>query len=131
MEVTKKQIKFRGKTIEELKTLSVREFAKYVKSNERRSILRQFQELEEFINLAKRKLSKGKKVKTHKRSLVIVPEMVGMKVQIYNGQNFIPLEITGEMLGHRFGEFALTRAKIKHGKAGVGSTKGTRAKAKK
>ena len=131
MEVTKKQITFRGKTIEELKTLSVREFAKYVKSNERRSILRQFQELEEFINLAKRKLSKGKKVKTHKRSLVIVPEMVGMKVQIYNGQNFIPLEITGEMLGHRFGEFALTRAKIKHGKAGVGSTKGTRAKAKK
>ncbi len=131
MEVTKKQIKFRGKTIEELKNLSVREFAKYVKSNERRSILRQFQELEEFINLAKRKLSKGKKVRTHKRSLVIVPEMVGMKVQIYNGQNFIPLEITGEMLGHRFGEFALTRAKIKHGKAGVGSTKGTRAKAKK
>ena len=131
MEVTKKQITFRGKTIEELKTLSVREFAKYVKSNERRSILRQFQELEEFINLAKRKLSKGKKVKTHKRSLVIVPEMVGMKVQIYNRQNFIPLEITGEMLGHRFGEFALTRAKIKHGKAGVGSTKGTRAKAKK
>jgi small subunit ribosomal protein S19 len=131
MEVTKKQIKFRGKNLDELKTLSVREFAKYVKSNERRSILRQFQELEEFINLAKRKLSKGKKVKTHKRSLVIVPEMVGMKIQIYNGQTFIPLEITGEMLGHRFGEFALTRAKIKHGKAGVGSTKGTRAKSKK
>lgn len=131
MQTHKKPITFRGKTIEELKTLSVREFAKYVKSRERRSILRQFQELEEFISRAKKKIAKGKKVKTHKRSLVVVPEMVGMKIQIYNGQNFIPIEIIGEMLGHRFGEFALTRARIKHGKAGVGATKGTRAKAKK
>jgi len=131
METHKKQITFRGKTLDELKTLSVREFAKYVKSSERRSILRQFQEIENFVNRAKKKIANGKKVKTHKRSLVIVPEMVDMKIQIYNGQNFIPLEITGEMLGHRFGEFALTRARIKHGKAGVGATKGTRAKAKK
>jgi small subunit ribosomal protein S19 len=131
METHKKQITFRGKTIEELKTLSVREFAKYVESRKRRSILRQFQELEEFVHRAKKKIAKGKKIKTHKRNLVIIPEMIGMKIQIYNGQNFIPIEITGEMLGYRFGEFALTRARIKHGKAGVGATKGTRAKAKK
>lgn len=131
MESHKKQFTFRGKTIDELKTLNVREFAKYVKSRERRSILRQFQELEEFINRAKKKIAKGKPIKTHKRSLVIVPEMVGMKIQVYNGQNFIPINIVGEMLGHRLGEFALTRARIKHGKAGVGATKGTRAKSKK
>lgn len=131
METHKKQITFRGKNLDELKTLSVREFAKYVKSSERRSILRQFQEIENFVNMAKKKISKGKKVRTHKRSIVIVPEMVGMKLQIYNGHNFIPIEVTMEMLGHRFGEFALTRARIKHGKAGVGATKGTRAKAKK
>ncbi len=131
METHKKQITFRGKTLEELKTLSVREFAKYVKSSERRSILRQFQEIENFLNRAKEKIAKGKKVKTHKRSIVIVPEMVGMEIQIYNGQTFIPIEIITEMLGHRFGEFALTRARIQHGKAGVGATKGTRAKAKK
>ncbi len=131
MESHKKQFTFRGKSLEELKTLSVREFAKYVKSRQRRSILRQFQEIENFVNRAKKKIAKGKKVKTHKRSIVIVPEMVGMKIQIYNGQRFTPVEIIGEMLGHRLGEFALTRARIKHGKAGVGATKGTRAKSKK
>lgn len=131
MESHKKQFTFRGKTVDELKTLNVREFAKYVKSRERRSILRQFQELEDFISRSKKKISKGKSVKTHKRGLVIVPEMVGMKIQIYNGQKFIPVNVVGEMLGHRLGEFSLTRARIKHGKAGVGATKGTRAKSKK
>ncbi len=131
MESHKKQFTFRGKTVDELKTLNVREFAKFVASRERRSILRQFQEIEEFINRTKKKMEKGKQVKTHARSFVIVPQMVGMKLQIYNGQKFIPVEVTGEMLGHRFGEFAPTRARIKHGKAGVGATKGTRAKSKK
>lgn len=131
METQKKQFKFRGKTIDELKTLNVREFAGLVNSRERRSVLRNFQEIEKFIDRAKKKIAKGKAVKTHERSLVIVPEMVGMKLQVYNGQKFIAFEITGEMLGHRFGEFAPTRARIKHGKAGVGATKGTKAKSKK
>ena len=57
--------------------------------------------------------------------------MVGMKIQIYNGKSFIPIEVVGEMLGHRFGEFAPTRAKIKHGKSGIGATKSTKGKSKK
>jgi small subunit ribosomal protein S19 len=63
--------------------------------------------------------------------LVIVPKLVGMKIQIYNGRDFVPVEITGEMLGHKLGEFAPTRARIKHTKAGVGATKGTKHKSKK
>ena len=54
-----------------------------------------------------------------------------MKIFTYNGKTFIPIEVTGEMLGHRLGEFAPTRGKIKHGSAGIGGTKGTRSKAKK
>jgi len=54
-----------------------------------------------------------------------------MKIFIFNGNTFVPIEITGEMLGHKFGEFAPTRARIKHAKSGVGATKGTRAKSKK
>jgi small subunit ribosomal protein S19 len=57
--------------------------------------------------------------------------MIGMRVQVYNGKTFIPIDIVGEMLGHRLGEFALTRGRIQHGKAGVGATKGTKAKSKK
>jgi len=131
MEIRKKQFTYKGKTIEELKVLDVREFAKYLKSRQRRTVLRNFQEIEKFISRSKIKIERNKPVKTHQRDLVVVPDMVGMKIQIYNGNKFIPVEVIGEMLGHKFGEFAPTRARIKHSKAGVGATKGTRAQAKK
>jgi len=131
MELRKKEFKFRGKTIEELKTLDVREFAKYLRSRQRRSVLRQFHEIENFVNRAKPKFEKNKSIKTHQRTLIVVPQMIGMKIQIYNGNKFIPAEITGEMLGHVLGEFAPTRPKVAHSKAGVGATKGSRAKSKK
>ena len=47
MELTKKQFTYRGKTIEELKKLDVREFAKYLTSRQRRFALRQFQRIED------------------------------------------------------------------------------------
>lgn len=130
-ETTKKQFTFRGKSIEELKTLDVREFAKHLKSRTRRAVLRQFQVIEDFVSRAKRKVEKNKPIKTHKRTMVIVPQLVGMKIQIYNGHEFVPIEITNQMLGHRLGEFSATRGKVKHGAAGIGSTKGSKSQAKK
>ncbi len=131
MEIKKKQFTYKGKTIEELKALDVREFAKYLKSGKRRNALRRFQEIEKFVSDAKEKIEKNKKVRTHKRDLVIVPGMVGMRIQVHDGKNFVSLEVTEEMLGHKLGEFAQTRGRVKHGTAGLGATKGTRAKAKK
>jgi small subunit ribosomal protein S19 len=131
IESTKKQITFRGKTIEELKTLDVREFAKYLKSRQRRAALRQFQVIEDFVSRAKKKVEKNKLIKTHERAIVIVPQMVGMRMQVYNGHEFIPVDITIQMLGHRLGEFSSTRGKVKHGTAGIGSTKGSKSQAKK
>jgi len=131
IEIKRKDFTYRGKTLEELKKLDVREFAKYLKSRQRRNVLRQFQKLENFISLAKIRINKNKPVKTHQRDLAIVPEMVGMKIYVYNGRTFIPVNIIGEMLGHNLGEFALTRGRVKHGKSGVGATKGTKYKAKK
>ena len=131
MESQKKQHTFRGKTIEELKSLDVREFARYLKSRQRRTVLRQFHKIENFVKRAKKKIEKNKPVKTHKRTIIIVPEMVGMRIHVYNGREFVPVDITLKMLGHRLGEFSLTRRRIKHGSAGVGATKGTRAKSKK
>ena len=131
MEIKKKEFTYRGKTIEELNTLDVREFAKYLPSRQRRTVLRNFQEVEGFLKRAKDKESKNKRIKTHKRDLVVVPQMVGMKIQVYNGRNFVPIDVIGEMLGHKLGEFAPTRARITHSKSGVGATKGSRAKSKK
>jgi small subunit ribosomal protein S19 len=130
IESTKKIFTFRGKTIDELKTLDVREFAKYLKSRQRRAVLRQFQEVEDFVSRAKKKVEKNKAIRTHNRHLVIVPQMVGMKIAIYNGHEFFPVEIMKEMLGHRLGEFSLTRTKVKHGGAGLGATKGSKSKKK-
>ena len=131
MEIKKKQFTYKGKTIEELKKLNVREFVKFLTSRQRRTVLRNFQKIEDFINRSKVKISKNKQIKTHQRDLVVVPEMIGWKIFVYNGNKFIPVEVTEEMLGHKFGEFSQTRARIKHGKIGVGATKGTKHKAKK
>jgi len=131
MELQKKQCEYRGKTIEELKKLDVREFAKLLKSRQRRFVLRNFQEIDKFVGRANVKIAKNKAVRTHQRDIIVVPKMVGMKISVYNGQNFVPFEVIGEMLGHKLGEFALTRTRVKHGKAGVGATKGTKSKSKK
>ncbi len=130
-EIRRKEFTYRGKTLEELKKLDVREFAKYLRSKQRRNVLRQFQKIENFVSSAKIKINRNKSVKTHQRDLTIVPEMVGMKIFVHNGKSFVSVDITGEMLGHKLGEFSLTRARVKHGKSGVGATKGTKYKAKK
>lgn len=126
MVLGKKELTFRGKKIEELKTLDVREFAKLLKSRERRTVLRNFQDIENFVARAKKKVANGKQIRTHLRDLIVVPDLVGMRIQIHNGNKFIPTDITIEMLGRYFGEFSPTRGRVNHGKAGVGSTKGTK-----
>ena len=97
MEIQKKQFKYRGKTIEELKELDVRGFAKYLKSRQRRFVLRRFQEIERFIKRADTKISRNKAIRTHERDLLIVPKMIGMKIYIYNGRSE---EHTSELQSH-------------------------------
>jgi small subunit ribosomal protein S19 len=119
----KKELRYRGKTIEELKQLDIREFASLLKSNEKRTALRQYNEIQKFVIRCNKKLQKGKQIKTHLRDIIIVPRLVGLKILIHSGKEFTPIEITLEMLGHRLGEFCVTRSKVKHGAAGIGATK--------
>ena len=127
----KKDFTFRGKTVEELQNLEVREFANLMRSRQKRSALRNFQKIEDFVSRAKKKITKGKQVKTHLRDLIVVPSMIGMRIHIHSGNKFVPIDIIPEMLGHKFGEFAPTRARIQHTKSGVGATKGSKSKSKK
>jgi small subunit ribosomal protein S19 len=114
---------FRGKTIEELKTLDTREFAKLIKSRPRRALLRNYDKVEKFIVKCEERTQKNRPIKTQDRELVIVPKMVGKAIGIHNGKEFIKVDIVEEMLGHRLGEFAITRKVVKHGAAGIGATK--------
>uniref|UniRef100_UPI00300172D0 ribosomal protein S19 n=1 Tax=Prototheca fontanea TaxID=2836215 RepID=UPI00300172D0 len=52
---------------------------------------------------------KKKIIKTWSRASTIVPLMIGYTIAIYNGKKHIPLFITDQMVGHKLGEFALTR----------------------
>ena len=121
--VSGKKKLFRGKTIEELKKIDTREFAKFLKSRERRSVMRNFNVIENFAKRCEKKIIKKKVPKTHNRALVITPAFVGMSIGVHNGKDYVLVRVTEEMLGHRFGEFALTRRAVKHGAAGVGATK--------
>jgi small subunit ribosomal protein S19 len=119
----KKEFTYRGKTIEELKKLNIREFSKFVPSRERRTLLRNTDVIENFILRCKKKEEKGKRIKTHNRNIIIVPEMIGMIIGVYNGKVFEDVRVGSEMIGHRLGEFSLTRRHVKHGSAGIGATR--------
>ena len=121
--IKSKELFYRGKSFDFLKALEVREVAKYLPSRSRRSILRNFQVIENFIKRCEAKIAKKKKIRTHLRDVVIVPKLVGMIIGVYNGRTFNDVNISHNMIGHRLGEFALTRQKVQHGAPGIGATK--------
>ncbi len=55
-------------------------------------------------------------IKTWARSCTIVPEFVGHKFDIHNGRSFVSLLVTESMVGHKLGEFALSRTYHGHDK---------------
>lgn len=72
------------------------------------------------------KLSSGerkKPVKTHVRDMVVLPKMVGLKLAVHNGKEFVTVVVMEHMIGHYLGEFAQTRRRVEHSAPGVGATK--------
>jgi small subunit ribosomal protein S19 len=70
--------------------------------------------------------SRQKKVlKTWSRRSIILPEFVGHTLAVHNGKKFIPVYVTENMVGHRLGEFALTRTFKAHGAAEKAATSPT------
>ena len=66
-----------------------------------------------------------KVLKTWSRRSTIAPEFVGHTIAVHNGKKFIPVYVTENMVGHRLGEFALTRTFRAHGSAEKSSTSPT------
>ena len=65
------------------------------------------------VDLQKKDTNK-KPIKTWSRKSTIIPDFVGFSFLIYNGKKFIPITISEEMVGHKFGEFAPTRQFFGH-----------------
>ena len=54
-------------------------------------------------------------IKTWSRRSTILPNFVGQTFQVHNGNKFVPVSVSEEMVGHKFGEFAPTRTYYGHG----------------
>jgi len=124
--MAKKEFRYRGKTLEELKKMSLKEFIKLLPSRQRRSLSRGFTDAQKkFLDKIK-KANQGKHkktIKTHCRDMIILPEMVGITLLVHRGKEFIPVITKEQMIGHYIGEFALTRKRVEHSAPGVGATR--------
>jgi small subunit ribosomal protein S19 len=115
-----KEILFKGKNIEELKKMSLQEVSLLLTSDARRKVRHLTDVEKKFMD----KVQKAKKpVKTQYRGMIILPSMIGKTISIHDGKSFQPVLITEDMIGHRLGEFAMTRKKVMHNAPGIGATK--------
>ncbi|MDO5846823.1 MAG: 30S ribosomal protein S19 [Methanocorpusculum sp.] len=114
---------YHGHNLASLQAMSMEELLPIMPSGVRRKVLRGFTRGEEDVRA---KIAAGDGVRTHLRSMIVLPEMVGKKVAIYSGKEFVEVEIPVEGVFHYFGEFALTRKRVTHGSAGVGATRSSK-----
>ncbi|MGC9122495.1 MAG: 30S ribosomal protein S19 [Thermoplasmata archaeon] len=120
-----KEFKYKGYTLEELKTMKLEDLIKILNARARRSLTREMNS--EQLKLFKKLMDPEiQLVKTHVRDLIILPYFVGKRVQLYNGKEFQEFEIKPEMIGHYLGEFVLTRKEVKHSAPGVGATRSSK-----
>ncbi|MFH1592556.1 MAG: 30S ribosomal protein S19 [Candidatus Woesearchaeota archaeon] len=130
--MVEKKVTFRGKTLEELQNMELKDFVKLIPARKRRSLLKGLTEQQKILlEKIKKKGQSTKPIKTHVRDMIVVPEMVGSQLLIHNGKEWSPLNVTEEMLGHYLGEFSLTRKKVGHSAPGVGATRSSAAVSKK
>jgi small subunit ribosomal protein S19 len=78
--------------------------------------------LREDIKLAREGKLHGQ-LKTHRRDMIILPDMVGLDISVHNGKEFSPFNIRKEMVGHYLGEYAITNRRVQHGAPGVGASR--------
>lgn len=123
-----KEYKYRGKTAEELKKMSREKLIEILPSRQRRTLKRGLtKEQNKLMEKIKKQEEGDEPVRTHQRDTVILPEMFGKKLAVYNGQKWKTVDVEPKMFGHYLGEFALTRPEaITHSGPGIGATRGTK-----
>ena len=126
VEIRKKEFRYRGLSLEDLKKLSNEELLPYLPSRIRRSLTRgltkkQNKLLEDVKNAQKEDI-----IKTHCRDMIVLPEFIDHRIDVHNGKEFQRVNIQPQMVGHYLGEFALTRKKVRHTGPGVGATRSSK-----
>ncbi|MGA2161860.1 MAG: 30S ribosomal protein S19 [Methanoregula sp.] len=120
----REEFTYRGYKIDELKAMGLSELIPLMPARARRKFNRGLNRGEDTL-LAKIR-GGDEKVRTHLREMIVMPEMIGKSIEIYNGKEFLKVEFQPESVFHYLGEFALTRKKVSHGSAGIGATRGSK-----
>ena len=123
---TFRKFAFKGVDLDALLDMSTDELVKLFHARARRRFQRGLKRkplaLIKRLRKAKREAAPGEKpspVRTHLRNMIIVPEMIGSIIGVYNGKVFITVEVKPEMIGHYLGEFSITYKPVKHGRPGL------------
>ena len=121
-----KEFRYRGKTLEELNSMSTEALLELLPSRARRSLNRGVSEEKRKLLEDARAMKDGKlegEIKTHARDMIVLPTMVGLKIAVHNGRVFVPLEVKPEMIGRYLGEYVITNKKVVHGTPGIGASR--------
>jgi len=121
-----KEFRYRGKSLEELNSMSTEALLELLPSRARRSLNRGVSEEKRKLLEDARAMKDGKlqgEIKTHARDMIILPTMVGLTISVHNGREFVPLQVKPEMIGRYLGEYVITNKKVVHGTPGIGASR--------
>lgn len=125
-----REFKFKGYAPEQLQALSIEALLPLLNARQRRSLDKRVahymndakRKLREEIKLAREGKLKGQ-LRTHIRDMIILPDMIGLDINVHNGKDFSSVNIKKEMIGHYLGEYAITNKRVQHGAPGVGASR--------
>jgi len=119
---------FRGKSQPDFASMATSAYMPLVKSKMRRSIKRNGLSYRQLIaKVEKRKKENSTKpIRTHVREAVILPSWLGIRFEVHNGKEFLPVHIGVNMLGHRLGEYSHTTKHVQHSAPGIRATRGSK-----
>ncbi|HYA56763.1 MAG TPA: 30S ribosomal protein S19 [Nitrososphaerales archaeon] len=121
-----REFRYRGKSLEELNSMSTEALLELLPSRARRSLNRGVSEEKRKLLEDARAIKDGKvkgEIKTHARDMIVLPTMVGLTISVHNGREFVPLEVKPEMIGRYLGEYVITNKKVVHGTPGIGASR--------
>ncbi len=127
-----KEFNYKGKNLTELQKMDMKEFIQLLPARQRRSLARGLTDQQKkLLSKIKKHKDSKKQIKTHIRDMIVLPEMVGSKLVIHAGRDWVPIEILNDMIGHYLGEFTMNRKKVAHSAPGIGATRSSAAIAQK
>ncbi len=127
--MSSREFRYRGYTLEELQNMTLDELAEVMPARIRRTLRRGLSpENLKLLETVRKYKNKGidKVIRTHRRDMPVLPEMVGARIAVHNGKEFVEVKIVPEMIGRYLGEFAMTNRIVRHGRPGKGATRSSK-----